>query len=129
MFESHRQNIAPQYATLGTNPRRLNRFATTLAVWQEVAERLPKGHGLSFSPLQPGNVDLFLKLTLIGYINSAVITQMQRDPDLVERLEQISNALGSRKSAQEQQKQFATALGTELSVVPEPGWIPFCGAH
>ena len=110
-------------ATLGTNPRRLKRFGATLAIWQEVAERAAPS-GMAFLPLKPDNVNLFLKLALIGYINSAVIAQMQRDPELVDRLQQIANAVDKSKPIQDQQKQIADALSAELVVVREAGLDP-----
>ncbi len=80
---------------LGTNPRRLKRFGMTLAIWFDIAEALVKQdkRSLAFSPLDPANRPLFIKLGLVGYLNSAVLAEMRRDPGLPIRLQQICNGV------------------------------------
>ena len=63
----------------------------TLAIWFDIAEALVKQdkRSLAFSPLDPANRPLFIKLGLVGYLNSAVLAEMRRDPGLPIRLQQI----------------------------------------
>jgi KAP family P-loop domain len=78
---------------LGTNPRRLKRFGAMLGVWFDVAKALvdEDKRVLAFSPLDPANRPLFIKLSLIGYLNSALLAEMRRDPGLASRLQQLCN--------------------------------------
>jgi hypothetical protein len=80
---------------LGTNPRRLKRFSAMIEVWLQIAQDLrsqSKKHKLKFSPLDVQNLDMFLKVALIGYANSDLIAHMYRDDGLAERMQEICNA-------------------------------------
>jgi hypothetical protein len=80
---------------LGTNPRRLLRFGTMLALWLDVAQALTRedGRALGFSPLEKANRPLFLKLGLLGYLNSALLAEMRRDPELPGRIQTACNGV------------------------------------
>jgi hypothetical protein len=118
------QQAANVVAVLGTNPRRLKRFSAMLALWLDVASDLDKkGRQIAFSPLQPENRDLFVKVALIGYINSAVIAHMLRDTKLPERLQMAFNAaLG--KTALEAQKELGDRVKDELMVIRQASLDP-----
>jgi len=79
---------------LGSTPRRLKRFAGLCELWLEVAAKLrdeePKLQ-LRFSPLDAANRPLFLKLSLLSYLNTGLFKQMQRDPGLAGRLQGLAN--------------------------------------
>lgn len=103
---------------LGTNPRRLKRFGGSLAVWLGIAWQLRRdGVRLAFDPLETGNIELFLKLAVIGYLNGGIIDQMIRDPELGKRLQQVSNAAATEASPQESQFRISEMLKNELPVV------------
>jgi hypothetical protein len=78
---------------LGTNPRRLLRFGTMLALWLDVAQALTEEEGrvLRFSPLETAHRPLFLKLSLLGYLNSALLAEMRRNPGLPGRIQTVFN--------------------------------------
>jgi hypothetical protein len=113
------QQAANVVTVLGTNPRRLKRFSAMLELWLEVAKELEtKGQQVAFSPLKRKNRDLFIKVALIGYINSAVITQMLRDSKLAGRLQMAFNAAGN-KTAFDAQEELAKQVNHELTVIRE----------
>jgi energy-coupling factor transporter ATP-binding protein EcfA2 len=97
---------------LGTNPRRLLRFGTMLTLWLDVAQKLiDEDHRiLRFAPLESGNRALFLKLSLIGYLNSALLAEMRRDSELPSRLQKICN--DAFAGAQEDAPRAADRAGT-----------------
>lgn len=113
---------------LGTNPRRLKRFGAMLALWREVARSLEGAAqpALGFSPLKPENRPLFVKLGLIGYLNSAVFAQMQRDPDLPARLQAVCNNVfdvnGKLKTGAA--KTISGSVENELPVVAQASLEP-----
>jgi hypothetical protein len=77
---------------LGTNPRRLKRFSASVAVWQTVADEVAQsGRTLIFSPLNEADRSLFLKLAVIGYFNSNLLSYMFRDSGLAGRLQMAYN--------------------------------------
>ncbi len=82
-------------SVLGTNPRRLKRFGTIFALWCDVARALTENgkRALGFSPLAPADWALFLKLSLIGYLNSGVLAEMRRDPGVAPRSQNVCNAI------------------------------------
>ena len=49
---------------------------------------------------------------------------MQRDPELVDRLQQVAHAIDKTKSVHDQQKQIADALSAERLAVREAGLDP-----
>ncbi|HWW86020.1 MAG TPA: P-loop NTPase fold protein [Vicinamibacterales bacterium] len=92
---THRQIIV---AGLGTNPRRVKRFMNGLAVQLELARLANEGHSpvepclLSFqSPGSARRFDYFLKLYLIGYRYSGVLALASKDPELLARIQRLSN--------------------------------------
>ena len=106
---------------LGTNPRRLKRFSTMLRLWLDLASSLPDAEKakLAFSPLDPANHDLFLKLALVGYLNSGLVNQMQRDPALSDRLQRAFNSARNKPTPFEIQKELALQVTGELPLVRE----------
>jgi hypothetical protein len=113
---------------LGTNPRRLKRFGTMLALWRQVARSLRDEDRvvLRYSPLDDDNRALFVKLGLIGYLNSAVLAQMQRDPGLPVRLQETCNgAFGPNGQLKpEAAADIAKAVGSELPVIAQASLDP-----
>jgi hypothetical protein len=70
-------------------------------VWLDIARQLNERKTAHvFNPLTSKNIDLFLKLSVIGYLNSAVFNQMIRDPLLAKRLQQAANAAAGEQSLQ-----------------------------
>ena len=110
---------------LGTNPRRLLRFGTMLTLWLDVAQALTEENCriLRFSPLGPGNRALFLKLSLIGYLNSALLAEMRRDSELPSRLQKICN--DAFTGAQETASRAADRAG---ALKPEAAKIIIAGS-
>jgi hypothetical protein len=110
---------------LGTNPRRLKRFAAMLSLWFTVAEDLRnQGRVLTFSPLDAANLDLFIKLGLIGYLNSAVIAQMLRDPALPQRLQSVSNSAFAANAPKPWQEIVAAEMTKELPIIAQAALDP-----
>lgn len=121
--------IATLMDVLGTNPRRLKRFSGLLRLWFGIAAALPEADRkrLAFSPLEAANVDLFLKLSLIAYLNSGLITQMQRDPKLADRLQQAINGADKKNTPLERQQALVSAVEKELPVVRDAVMEPALG--
>jgi hypothetical protein len=120
------EQAANVVTVLGTNPRRLKRFSAMLRLWFDVAKDLDaKGCQVAFSPLTKENCDLFLKVALIGYINSAVITHMLRDSKLSERLQMTFNAAANQNTAFDAQQELSKQVQHELPIIQdavlEPG--------
>jgi hypothetical protein len=113
---------------LGTNPRRLKRFGGMLALWCGVAKALrDEDHrALKFSPLEAANRSLFIKISLIGYINSAVLAQMQKDPGVPARLQQVCNNAFDQDGHLKPQAavQIAQAMETELPIIAQAALDP-----
>jgi hypothetical protein len=113
---------------LGTNPRRLKRFGAMLALWSKVAQALrdEEHRALKFSPLTPANRSLFIKLSLIGYLNSAILAQMQRDPGLPVRLQEVCNNAFDADGRLKQlaAAQIGKAMETELPVIAQAALEP-----
>jgi hypothetical protein len=104
---------------LGTNPRRLKRFAATLATWLSIAQQLAAaGRTFGFSPLNEADRSLFLKLSCVGYINSAVIAEMHRDRGLAARLQRVWNEVRGNEPLQ-MQSMIAERTKNELPVIRE----------
>jgi predicted KAP-like P-loop ATPase len=106
---------------LGTNPRRLKRFSTMLRLWLDLAEALPEEEKkkLAFFPAEEANQDLFLKLALIGYLNSGLLNHMQRDSALSDRLQIAFNAAAARSMPVDGQRELAGHVQGELPLVRE----------
>jgi hypothetical protein len=110
---------------LGTNPRRLKRFGTSISVWLDIARQInDQRSALVFAPLAPGNLDLFLKLAAIGYVNSGVIDQMIRDPALARRLQEAGNAAINEQSPQAAKIRIDEMLKNELPVIRSASMDP-----
>jgi hypothetical protein len=126
--EKAQKEAATIINVLGTNPRRLKRFAAMLGLWFDVAAALrdEDDRKLMFSPLDPENRELFIKLSLIGYLNSAVLAQMQRDPGLSQRLQTECNQAFDQAGKLKPQAavQIAKAMETELPVIAQAALDP-----
>ncbi|HEY8610436.1 MAG TPA: P-loop NTPase fold protein [Roseomonas sp.] len=104
---------------LGSNPRRLKRFANTAALWINVGGALGhKGVALAFNPSTAASRGLFLKLSIIGYLNSGLLAQMQRDPELPRRLQSAVNVAVANNAANPS-KRLAEELANELPGVTQ----------
>jgi hypothetical protein len=108
---------------LGTNPRRLLRFGTMLTLWLDIADALAeKDHRtLRFSPVEPANRQLFLKLSLLGYLNSALLAEMRRDPGLPDRVQRICNNAfqGGDQHAERAAKRAGTLKPDAAKIIAE----------
>jgi hypothetical protein len=114
-------------AVLGTNPRRLKRFGAMLALWFEVARALRDDdqRALGFSPTEPGARGLFIKLSLIGYLSSAVLAEMRRDPGLAGRLQGVCNAMfDDDRLKPGAAQQITQSMAGELPVVAQASLDP-----
>jgi hypothetical protein len=116
---------------LGTNPRRLKRFGMTLALWRQVAASLQSAErtdktALAFPPMvNQENRKLFIKLSLIGYLNSALLAEMRRDPGLPGRLQATGNlAFAGRKPKKDAKAIIAHAMAEELPIVAQASLDP-----
>ena len=83
---------------LGSNPRRVKRFMNTLSVQLNLAKLVKQSGGtiddfvLSFEDERaPRQFDYFLKLALLGYKHSGLLSMALKDPGVLERLQQMSN--------------------------------------
>jgi hypothetical protein len=106
---------------LGTNPRRLKRFSMMLRLWLDLAEALPEAERkkLAFLPTEDANQDLFLKLALVGYINSGLFNHMQRDSALSKRLQLAFNLAAAKTTPFEAQKELCERVASELPLIRE----------
>ena len=119
--EKHKNLII---AGLGSNPRRVKRFMNTLAIQLRLAE-VAKEAGLSVhewlvTNSQPRFFDFFLKLLLIAYRHSGVFTIVLEDPELLERLQRVSNSfeqLRKDDGPDTARKKRKDALSGELPIV------------
>lgn len=102
---------------LGSNPRRLKRFRMLLAVWSRIAATSPFRTAHAFSPERAGDRDLFVKLALIGYMDSELFGQARHDDQLLPRLQTVSNSIGDSFATGEGRKAIADGTATELPSV------------